>query len=137
MSLHVKLFRCKPNTCRCNLCNSKCTGRNPVFCVHNVLSYETYLCRNCLIQLDRFCGGLFVDYLDDNDICEFCSKIFTPKEAKNWSDSHSEYRYTPTEYNMISKSSSGEFELWNRCDDDYYSGSIMKISYCPKCGRKL
>ena len=137
MSLHVKLFRCKPKTCKCNLCNSKCTGSNPVFHVQNILAYETYLCRNCLIQLDRLCGGLFVDYLDDSDICEFCSKIFTPKEAKNWSDNHSEYRYTPTEYNIISKSSNGEFELWNRCDDDYYNGSIMKISYCPKCGRKL
>ena len=137
MSLHVKLFRCKLNTCKCTWCDSKCTNSNPVFHAQNFLGYESYLCKDCLMHLDRLCGGLFVDYIDDDCICEFCSKIFTLKEAKHWSDNHSEYRYTPMEYNIISKSSRGDFELWNRCDDDYYNGSIMKISYCPKCGRKL
>ena len=29
------------------------------------------------------------------------------------------------------------FCIWHECDDDYYTGNIMEIKYCPKCGRRL
>lgn len=31
----------------------------------------------------------------------------------------------------------GEPYLYIPCDDPYYSGTVMQINYCPKCGRKL
>lgn len=30
-----------------------------------------------------------------------------------------------------------EYYLWNECEDEYYTGNIMEIKYCPVCGRKL
>lgn len=29
------------------------------------------------------------------------------------------------------------FNLWHESEDDYYTGNIMEINYCPVCGRKL
>ena len=75
-----------------------------------------------------------------NNSCEFCSTILTRKQAEQWSHDIDTYEDTPIEYNVISrdsKSSTPTFDLWNRCDDCYYNGIIMQISYCPKCGRKL
>lgn len=68
--------------------------------------------------------------------CNFCKKIYTNKEAEKWKDDYSYYFDDNIDYNIIVKNNN-DFELWNRCDDNYYTGYIMTIKYCPKCGRKL
>ena len=29
------------------------------------------------------------------------------------------------------------FNIWSECDDDYYSGEVLEINFCPECGRKI
>ena len=29
------------------------------------------------------------------------------------------------------------YNIWSECDDDYYSGEILEINFCPICGRKI
>ena len=29
------------------------------------------------------------------------------------------------------------YNIWHECDDDYYSGEVLEINFCPKCGRKI
>lgn len=68
--------------------------------------------------------------------CNFCKKIYTIKEAKEWQNDYSYYFFDNIDYNIIVKRNN-DFELWNRYDDNYYTGCVMTIKYCPKCGRKL
>ena len=68
--------------------------------------------------------------------CNFCKKIYTNKEAEEWKDDIEWYHHYDN-YNILVKNNHDDFELWTRCDDNYYTGYIMTIKYCPKCGRKM
>ena len=66
------------------------------------------------------------------DTCYLCEEIYDEEELRNmhWSErEYSNYITHNEEYNS--------YHLWHECDDSYYSGIIMKIKYCPVCGRKL
>lgn len=66
-------------------------------------------------------------------MCDFCNKIYNASELKKqyWGDREV--------CSCITKNKNDEeYYLWNECViDDYYTGNIMKIKYCPVCGRKL
>ena len=68
-------------------------------------------------------------------MCQFCKTIYTPKEAicwrKNWWDWDSDQPYT-----IIVKYDDC-FELWHAVDDNFYTGRVMDIKYCPVCGEQL
>lgn len=60
------------------------------------------------------------------------AEIWDEEELRNahWSDKeYSNY--------IVHNEKSDSYHLWHECDDSYYSGNIMKIKYCPMCGRKL
>lgn len=62
-------------------------------------------------------------------MCDLCNNIKTIeqyKEMTSWD-----------RYNTIVQQKNNSFGLWIECDDYYYSGVVMKINYCPICGRKL
>ena len=66
------------------------------------------------------------------ETCDFCNKIYNASELKKqyWGDREV--------CNCVTKNKNDEeYYLWNECVDDYYTGNIMKINYCPVCGRKL
>ena len=66
------------------------------------------------------------------ETCDFCNTIYNANKLKKqyWSDREV--------CNCITKDKDDEkYYLWNECMDDYYTGNIMEIKYCPVCGRKL
>lgn len=68
--------------------------------------------------------------------CKLCSKIYTEEEAEKWKKNMDWER---EDYNkpIVMRYDSGKIYLWARCNDSYYTGAVMKINYCPICGRKL
>lgn len=140
MSTHIKMYSCKPNSCKCTMCRSVCTDDNPVMYIPNESDGGSYFCRKCLLDLQNFHAEDFVfDYAGDVSeiLCDFCSNILTQDQAEQWSADYEFHYATPIQYNVIATDLNGKYNLWNRCDDCYYNGIIMQISYCPKCGRKL
>ena len=67
--------------------------------------------------------------------CNFCKKIYSFKKAMEWKEDYAWYN-NYEDYNIIVRNDN-DFKLWTRCDDNYYTGMVMTINYCPKCGRKL
>lgn len=67
--------------------------------------------------------------------CKLCSKIFTFEEAEEWMewDCMVDDYFEP----ILVRYTSGRIEVWQRCDDPYYTGKMMEVNYCPVCGRKL
>lgn len=66
------------------------------------------------------------------ETCDLCEKIYDEEKLKNtyWGDrEYSDYITHNEEHDS--------YYLWHECQDDYYSGNIMEIKYCPVCGRKL
>lgn len=64
--------------------------------------------------------------------CDFCNTIYNTSKLKKqyWADREV--------CNCITKDKDDEeYYLWNECEDEYYTGNIMEIKYCPVCGRKL
>lgn len=76
-------------------------------------------------------GKCASDKGEGND-CEFCNIIYNADELKKqyWTDREVCDCITYNE-------KIGEYCLWHECVDEYYTGNIMKINYCPRCGRKL
>ena len=65
-------------------------------------------------------------------MCDLCEEIWDEEELRNahWSDrEYSNY--------IVHNEKSDSYHLLHECDDSYYSGNIMKIKYCPICGRCL
>lgn len=69
-------------------------------------------------------------------MCDLCKTIYTQKEAIHWKENWWEW-YSEQPYTIIVKYNDG-FELWKAVEDDnYYTGRVMDIKYCPLCGRQL
>lgn len=68
-------------------------------------------------------------------MCNFCKNIYTTAEAMewkhNWWDWDCEQPYT------IIVENNDSFALWSQVDDNFYTGRVMEIKYCPVCGRQL
>lgn len=64
--------------------------------------------------------------------CEFCNKIYNTSDLKQQYCADREVCDCITYDENIE-----EYCLWHECVDDYYTGNIMEIKYCPKCGRRL
>lgn len=84
-------------------------------------------------QCNEFMCGSSVNgicHIENN--CDFCNKIYNEDELNNkyWLDREEVNCITYDENNNI-------YSFWHECDDDSYTGNIMKIKYCPMCGRKL
>lgn len=65
-------------------------------------------------------------------MCDFCNKIYNEDELNNkyWADREEVDCITHDE-------NTNTYSFWHECIDDYYTGNIMEIKYCPICGRKL
>ena len=83
---------------------------------------------SCGSSVDGICTS---DEYKEND-CDFCNTIYNAIELKRkyWADREVCDCITYDE-------KIGEYCLWHECIDDYYTGNIMEINYCPRCGRKL
>lgn len=68
--------------------------------------------------------------------CDFCKEIYDYDNLSNMSLLERCESLIPG--NVIEhRESDNSYGIWNECSDSYYSGRIMKINYCPVCGRKL
>ena len=65
--------------------------------------------------------------------CTFCNKVYDESELNSIYPMHREGFCNCITYDK----EDNVFCLWHECEDDYYTGNIMKIDYCPCCGRKL
>lgn len=64
--------------------------------------------------------------------CEFCKKIWSSQEEYISQFEH----YWEQENAIVTKNE--EPYLYAPCEQDYYySGVVMQVNYCPKCGRKI
>lgn len=64
--------------------------------------------------------------------CNFCNKIYNAQKLKEtyWTDRDIVNCITYNEEDNT-------YNIWHECQDDYYSDEILKINFCPKCGRKI
>ena len=68
-------------------------------------------------------------------MCKFCKNIYTTAEAAEWKNSWWDWDCKQP-YTIIIEDNDS-FELWNQVDDNFYTGRVMEIKYCPVCGRQL
>ena len=68
-------------------------------------------------------------------MCEFCKNIYTTAEALEWKNNWWDWDCKQP-YTIIVKAKDS-FNLWSQVDDNFYTGRIMEIKYCPVCGRQL
>lgn len=68
-------------------------------------------------------------------MCDFCKNIYSTAEAIEWKDSWWDWDCKQP-YTIIVKDNDS-FELWSQVEDNFYTGRIMDIKYCPVCGRQL
>ena len=66
-------------------------------------------------------------------MCDFCDEIYDEFKLNTTHPMNREGFYNCITYDKINNN----FCLWHECVDDYYTGNIMEIKYCPVCGRKL
>lgn len=64
--------------------------------------------------------------------CEFCNKIYDTQELNE-----TYYRYREFMNYITYNRDDDTYNIWHECDDDYYSGEVLEINFCPKCGRKI
>ncbi len=67
--------------------------------------------------------------------CNFCNKEYNYKEAEKWAEDSWDLELDIP--HTIYVKDKENHELWNECDDPYYTGYVMDINYCPICGRDL
>ena len=63
--------------------------------------------------------------------CWLCNKIYDTKELyemDSWDREVCCITYNKND---------DTYNIWSECDDDYYSGEILEINFCPRCGRKI
>lgn len=68
-------------------------------------------------------------------MCNFCKNIYTRAEAMAWK--HSWWDWDCKQPYTIIVEDNDSFALWNQVEDNFYTGGVMKIKYCPVCGRQL
>lgn len=76
--------------------------------------------------------------IDENwgkNMCGLCKKIYSRPEAVNWKRKWWEWDMEQP-YTIIVNDEDC-FSLWNQVDDNFYTGRVMDIEYCPVCGRQL
>lgn len=90
---------------------------------------------NCL-RLGRecnefMCGSCIDGICQENEThCDFCNKIYNEDELNS--------QYCREVCDCITyDENNNNYNFLHECDDDYYTGNIMEIKYCPVCGRKL
>lgn len=83
-------------------------------------------------MVSLMCGSSVDNVLNDKNNCEFCNKIYNAGKLHNqyWADREVCDCIT---YNEKEKS----YSFWHEYVDDYYTGNLVEIKYCPICGRKL
>lgn len=60
-------------------------------------------------------------------MCDFCNKIYNEDELNS--------QYCREVCDCITyDENNNNYNFWHECDDDYYTGNIMEIKYCPECG---
>ena len=64
--------------------------------------------------------------------CDFCSEIYDAEELNKMYPAD---RYVVDCITFDKEDNA--FNLWHESEDDFYTGNIMEINYCPVCGRKL
>ena len=72
--------------------------------------------------------------------CYFCEKIYDTKTLENMSqEGRNKLCQKKWElYCVITHNTEDDtFNIWSECDDDYYSGEVLEINFCPECGRKI
>ncbi len=62
-------------------------------------------------------------------MCDFCNNIINEEDYRK--------KNSYDRINCLVKINSYDYGLWIECEDWYYSGVKMQISYCPMCGRQL
>lgn len=63
-------------------------------------------------------------------MCSFCNKIYNEDELNG--------QYFHEVCDCITyDENNNNYNFWHECDEDYYTGNIMEIKYCPVCGRRL
>ena len=68
-----------------------------------------------------------------NNTCSYCETICNESEL----NSNSTYPIGTIRNCITYNLEYNEYHLWNKWEGNYYFGNIMKINYCPKCGRCL
>lgn len=68
-------------------------------------------------------------------MCDFCKKIYSRPEAVNWKDKW--WKWDTEQPYTIIVNDDGCFSLWTQVDDNFYTGRVMEIKYCPVCGGQL
>ena len=69
-------------------------------------------------------------------MCNFCKNIYTTAEAMKWRESWWDWDCEQP-YTIIVVGDDDSFELWSHVDDNFYTGRVMDINYCPVCGKQL
>lgn len=72
--------------------------------------------------------------------CYFCENIYDTKTLENMSqeDRKKLCQKELELYCVITHNTEDDtFNIWSECDDDYYSGEVLEINFCPECGRKI
>ena len=68
-------------------------------------------------------------------MCNLCKNIYMPTEAHRWKKNWWNWEENQP-YTIIVKYDDC-FELWHMVNDNYYTGRVMEIRYCPTCGEEL
>lgn len=67
-------------------------------------------------------------------MCYFCDKIYNNEKLHEIDfTGRRDLKIT----NAIVKEDTGKIGLWHECDDSFYSGIILYLNHCPKCGSDL
>ena len=67
--------------------------------------------------------------------CSFCNKEYNFEEAEKWKNDS--WNWELDAPHTICVKDKEKYALWSKCDDPYYTGYVMRINYCPICGRNL
>ena len=80
------------------------------------------------------CGSSVEGICQEQEIvCNFCNKVYDESELNSIHPMDRDGFLNCVTYDK----EDDIFCLWHECEDDYYTGNIMEINYCPRCGRRL
>lgn len=86
-------------------------------------------------ECNEFMCGSCIDGIcqESETHCDFCDEVYDELKLNTTHPMNREGFCNCITYDKINDI----FCIWHECDDDYYTGNIMEIKYCPKCGRRL
>ena len=94
-------------------------NENRCVCCNKIIPEGRQVCWNCENGKEPHTG------------CDFCNKIWRCVD-----DYKKQFEYEWDEENAI-VIYRNEPWLYVPCEDYYYSGCVIQLKYCPKCGRNL